>query len=312
MGDPDRRKRVGRWASALGETVSVILEEGRQLQEAGLLELNIAAVPPLDSPTTVQLAARALAWADEPMLAAEITDLVRELPGGMGVSVAEVRAALQTNNAFVRRQHARTNWADMPELFGNGEMTVSTRDHGCLYCLSDEGPFEAREHIFPESLGNTSLILPEGLVCRPCNNWPLSRWERELLEFAPIALSRITKGIPTKAGKLPNKNFANMRARSIASGEIAFEHHDKKSFEFDRAKLFQHVRHGPADDSEDVSDLTRALFKIVLGLIYLDPGPTAFDARFDGIRSVVKGEPFKGYLLLKNKAVPTDDVKFSC
>jgi hypothetical protein len=60
-----------------------------------------------------------------------------------------------------------------------------------------------------------------------------------------------------------------------------------------------------------VSNLTRALFKIVLGLIYLDHGPTAFDERFDGIRSVVKGETFKGYLLLKNQAIPTEDVRFS-
>lgn len=181
----------------------------------------------------------------------------------------------------------------------------------CLYCLSDEGPFDAREHIFPVSLGNTTLILPEGIVCRPCNNGPLARWDKELLEFAPIALSRITKGITRKEGRLPNANFANMRARSIARGEIAFEHHDKKSFQPTGPNSFTMSVTGRRMTPKYVSNLTRALFKIVLGLIYLDHGPTAFDSRFDCIRSVVKGDAFKGYLLLKNLAIPRDDVRFT-
>jgi hypothetical protein len=179
----------------------------------------------------------------------------------------------------------------------------------CLYCVSAEGPFEGREHIFPEGLGNTTLILPEGVVCRRCNNGPLARWDAELQAFAPIALSRITKGIPTKRGSLPNANFANMRVRSITPGEIAFEHHDSKSFEKTGPTSFRMSITGRRMTMKYVSNLTRALFKIVLGLIYLDHGPTALDARFDRIRSVVQGDPFRGYLLIKNEAVPRDDVR---
>jgi hypothetical protein len=51
----------------------------------------------------------------------------------------------------------------------------------CLFCKSSDGDFTSREHIFPETVGNTDLaMLPPGVVCDRCNNGPLARLDKAL------------------------------------------------------------------------------------------------------------------------------------
>lgn len=63
----------------------------------------------------------------------------------------------------------------------------------CLYCLNNEEnrTFRSVEHVFPESLGNTSIILEKGVVCDQCNNGILSQLDKTLLDFDPVALLRV-------------------------------------------------------------------------------------------------------------------------
>ena len=42
---------------------------------------------------------------------------------------------------------------------------VSRSTHLCMFCLSSEGVFASAEHVIPESLGNTSTVLPKGFIC---------------------------------------------------------------------------------------------------------------------------------------------------
>ena len=35
----------------------------------------------------------------------------------------------------------------------------------CLFCRRGDGGWTSREHVIPESMGNTELILPPGVVC---------------------------------------------------------------------------------------------------------------------------------------------------
>lgn len=105
--DTNRGERMGTWASELGSAAVAILEEGRQLEEAGLAQLGMAAVSPIEHAPPEQLIARALAWVDEPLLAAEIAEFVEETTGRQDLTIRDIRAVLNSDGAFVRRQHAR-------------------------------------------------------------------------------------------------------------------------------------------------------------------------------------------------------------
>src|SRR5580704_10566091 len=74
---------------------------------------------------------------------------------------------------------------------------------GCLFCRRSDGGFTSTEHAFPESLGNSELVLPPGVVCDRCNNGILSQLDQEICNFAPIAMRRTVLGIESKSGKLP-------------------------------------------------------------------------------------------------------------
>jgi len=72
---------------------------------------------------------------------------------------------------------------------------------GCLFCRRHDGGFRSEEHIFSQGLGNTTYVLPPGIVCDRCNNGPLSVADHALTDFSPIVLLRAERGLPTKAGK---------------------------------------------------------------------------------------------------------------
>lgn len=72
----------------------------------------------------------------------------------------------------------------------------------CLFCRRDDGGFVSREHIFPETIGNTDLaMLPPGVVCDRCNNGPLAALGQTLCAYLPIAMRRAVLGMTNKAGK---------------------------------------------------------------------------------------------------------------
>src|SRR5262245_34083431 len=48
---------------------------------------------------------------------------------------------------------------------------TQTIKRACLFCKRPDGPFTNKEHVFPESLGNTTIVLPRGAVCDSCNNY---------------------------------------------------------------------------------------------------------------------------------------------
>lgn len=51
----------------------------------------------------------------------------------------------------------------------------------CIFCGEASGQSKSREHIIPESLGNTEHILPPGVVCDGCNNYFAVKIEGPLL-----------------------------------------------------------------------------------------------------------------------------------
>ena len=73
----------------------------------------------------------------------------------------------------------------------------------CLFCKADSRGSQSKEHIIPESLGNTALVLPPGVVCDRCNNYFSREVEKPFLESTGIVFLRFRQRIPSKRGLIP-------------------------------------------------------------------------------------------------------------
>ena len=74
----------------------------------------------------------------------------------------------------------------------------------CIFCKSHDRTFASREHIVPESLGNTSHILPPGIVCDACNNYFAVKVEGPVLSTPFFTQARSSSAIPNKRGRIPS------------------------------------------------------------------------------------------------------------
>jgi hypothetical protein len=74
----------------------------------------------------------------------------------------------------------------------------------CIFCRRDSTSSKSREHIVPESLGNTSLVLPKGVVCDKCNNYFSREVEKPFLESDAIRALRFYQELESKKGRVPS------------------------------------------------------------------------------------------------------------
>jgi hypothetical protein len=168
----------------------------------------------------------------------------------------------------------------------------------CLYCRREDRKFTSVEHLVPEGLGNKDIVLPVGVVCDKCNNEVLSQLDKALIEFGPIALLRVKYGVPTKAGKMPQAKLRDAIWRRTSAGHVHIRANSKKNvWERPGGFGFKFYDRRPMN-ARRTKELTRVLFKMALGLIYLEEGPdAALSERFDPIRQMIRGKtPFHGYL----------------
>lgn len=73
----------------------------------------------------------------------------------------------------------------------------------CLFCQKDSSSSRSVEHVLPESLGNTTLMLPAGIVCDDCNNYFARKVEGPFLGSDPMVSMRHFESVPNKRGKVP-------------------------------------------------------------------------------------------------------------
>jgi hypothetical protein len=73
----------------------------------------------------------------------------------------------------------------------------------CLFCKEPSDNSRSIEHVLPESLGNTTMILPAGVVCDSCNNYFARKVEAPFLNSEEIVAFRSHQGIPNKRGRVP-------------------------------------------------------------------------------------------------------------
>lgn len=76
----------------------------------------------------------------------------------------------------------------------------------CIFCKQDSSASKSIEHIIPESLGNTTSVLPKGVVCDKCNNYFARKVEQPFLESTEIKSLRFREAIPNKKGFVPPIN----------------------------------------------------------------------------------------------------------
>lgn len=170
----------------------------------------------------------------------------------------------------------------------------------CLFCLREDRPFTSVEHVVPEGLGNKEIILPAGVVCDGCNNGKLSDVDQKLVDFDPLALLRVKYAVPTKVGKMPKAQLGDALVQRTSPSHVHIKTEGNKTvWEVPGGHGFKFRGRRPLN-ARHTRELTRALFKIALELIYLEEGPdVAFAARFDPVREMVRGvAPFHGYLLI--------------
>jgi hypothetical protein len=189
------------------------------------------------------------------------------------------------------------------------------RNGPCIYCRSTTNGFNTREHPFGESVvGRNEKVLPRGAVCDPCNHEVNNRLDEVLAEFSPIALMRVDLGIVGKSGKPPKARFQNATLERRPAPAVECEpqdevamilHHDRvmrttgtNSFDLD-------LLGAQYSTDRNLADLTRALFKGVLGLMYLDRGGDfVLSERFDPVRAIIQGGAFSGFLIVPKKGTP--------
>jgi hypothetical protein len=173
----------------------------------------------------------------------------------------------------------------------------------CLFCRQNDGGFTSEEHVFPAGLGNEERIVPPGVVCDRCNNRTLSKVDRALLDFPPVALVRTIRALQTRSGRIPesgwdNATISSSKAQSIfvddPTGSAFIDHGGGKLQMKLQCKL----------EPSTYRNISRAIYKMALESIYLDHGPTlAFDSKFDEVRQITLGRITRpGWVMLLQRS----------
>lgn len=183
---------------------------------------------------------------------------------------------------------------------------------GCLVCRGSDGGFTSAEHAFPESLGNTEIVLQNGVVCDRCNNGVLSDLDQTLTEFWPLKLRRTMLGISSKAGEVPVSSFRTGSLKNTGEANLMIElahPKDTKTFRTTdlgggRVKLDLSLTGGRRMTPRYAATLSRAFLKVSLECAWLDHGEEMLGGEFDHVRDAILGAPRDGYLAIARKADP--------
>ncbi|MDP2168092.1 MAG: HNH endonuclease [Thermodesulfovibrionales bacterium] len=190
----------------------------------------------------------------------------------------------------------------------------NVKSHQCIYCLTKTGSFKSEEHVYPESLGNTEVILPPGQVCDNCNNGVLSELDQQLVEHDIISFLR-TLVLPynPKTGKFLTARYQNMAIEKISPREIIIKQNNPK-FGLNMEETGEHVRGTLSMQGRKKFDpklLGRSLYKIALGIICIRNGlPMALDCRYDTARDFILGKrSFPNNLFISKQCTPCGHIE---
>ncbi len=186
---------------------------------------------------------------------------------------------------------------------------------GCIFCRRHDGGFTSREHVFPESLGNETVILEPGIVCDRCNNGPLADVEQALIQFPAVGFLRVLLGQTNKKGERPAVKWNNATVSSPAENEIVINAENDHAFRIvEQVGPWVHgklnLTTGGPVSAKRYSKIARALWKATLECAYLDHVEMIYETRFDQIREMVVGARLaSGFIMFpKSGPAPTTEV----
>jgi len=169
----------------------------------------------------------------------------------------------------------------------------------CIFC-KNRGPFNTKEHIVPESLGNDTDILANA-VCDKCQRYLGTSIEQPALDKTPFAFWRTYLGIKTKQGKCPSIDLTPPEGGRIPAvhpltDHVGFAAHEDGSTSLDiedpgliRNLLSAHTRHFKLVLSPwHLIIMGRFLGKIGLEFIALQDKCLALSPDFEQIRHYVR------------------------
>lgn len=187
----------------------------------------------------------------------------------------------------------------------------------CIFCLHEDGEFTEEEHIVPESLGNTELVLPRGYVCKKCNNEILSDLDQALIDTPLLSFAYVENVTYSKQGKFPE----------VKLGPLTIKRTGPRNMHIKEATGAKAIKMSDADENDIVNIgfkgkipnklrwrmLARAIAKIAYETDILDYGRYfMMGSDFNSIRAFIleRDFDFKGHLLLKSNC--TYSKKSSC
>lgn len=189
-------------------------------------------------------------------------------------------------------------------------------DSQCIYCLAKDGDFTKEEHVYPESLGNTEIILPPGNVCDSCNNGVLSTLDDFLVNHDSITLLRAMY-VPynPKTGKFISAHYQNLKVDRSHPRKINIKMQSGSNKGFDVKDIgdgecsikFTAIGRVPFDPKQ----LGRALYKIALGIVCWANGSNiALDKRYDPARDYISGKStFPNNLFISEECIPCEYIE---
>jgi hypothetical protein len=160
----------------------------------------------------------------------------------------------------------------------------------CLFCLQDSTTSVSVEHIVPESLGNTTIVLPRGFVCDRCNNYFARKVEGPFLNSPAILALRHVEAIGNKRGRIPGmdvvlNNGMSGRLERFPRSPIPFllevDTSDAKSFTLDPTSWPTSAYFPSPDKPAATRDVARFVAKA--GLEYLIHRNLGFPAGLESI-----------------------------
>jgi hypothetical protein len=145
------------------------------------------------------------------------------------------------------------------------------------------------------------LVLPSGVVCKPCNSHLGRQVDEALVHLFEVQLIRGIFRIPDRRGKrIDELPLSNGRVLFNGSTPLEIEifgsgHIREKSQDTLAVDLIAKRR----NSGDQWRRATRSILKMGLGLVYKSGGPRlALDVTHDDLRKAIFGYPYEGYLLI--------------
>jgi len=182
----------------------------------------------------------------------------------------------------------------------------------CIFCLTVSGQFLSEEHIFPESLGNKTKILPAGCVCDFCNNGVLSILDSVFVQFDGIAMMKALHQIPSKHGQLKALFLQDTKIKHRGSGHVEIQlSSNEQVSSSDNGAQWTSIGRTKLTPSY-IKQVARAILKQAYECAFLDHGPLVLEGSFDPLReAILTGKNFDSYLAIKKQVSP-DPTKGGC